>query len=97
MKSLIKYAVLASVGLFLSLSPLARAAAQESIAESYFQASIAATEQGSYSEAARLARMGLTEVDKQKGSSPGATARQKVRGLNLLSGALIELKSYPEA
>ena len=97
MKILIKYAVLASVGFLLSLSPLARAAAQESIAESYFRAAVGATEQGSYTEAARLARLGVTEVDKQKGSSPGATARQKVRGLNLLCGALIELKSYPEA
>jgi hypothetical protein len=80
MKILIKYAVLAFVSLSLSLSPVAPAAAQESIAESYFQAAVGATEQGSYSEAARLARLGLTEVDRQKGSSPGATARQKVRG-----------------
>lgn len=97
MKILIMYAVIASVGLSLSLSPVVTAAAQESIAESYFQAAIGATERGNYLEAARLARLGLTEVDRQKGSSPNAAARQRVRGLNLLSGALIELKSYPEA
>jgi tetratricopeptide (TPR) repeat protein len=97
MKILIKYAVLMAAGLYLSLAPVSHSVAQESIAESYFQAAVGATEQGSYTEAARLARLGLTEVDRQKGSSPGATARQKVRGLNLLSGALIELKSYPEA
>jgi len=71
--------------------------AQEAMSESYFQAALEAIENSNYSEAVRFARLGLSEVEKLKASNPKVAQRQSIRGLNLLSAALIELKNYPEA
>lgn len=67
------------------------------MSESYFQAALEAIERSNYSEAARFARLGLSEIAKLRATNPKVAQRQSIRGLNLLSGALIELKNYPEA
>jgi tetratricopeptide (TPR) repeat protein len=94
MKPPIKSASLLIVALFMGV---VSAVAQEAMSESYFQAASEAIEKSNYSEAARFARLGLSEVEKLKAINPNAAQRQIIRGLNLLSGALIELKDYPEA
>ena len=71
--------------------------AQEAMSESYFQAASEAYGKGNYSEAIRLAKLGLSEVEKLRATNPKVAQIQSIRGLNLLSGALIELENYPEA
>jgi len=94
MKLHIKSAALLMVILF---AGAISAVAQEAMSESYFQAALEAIEKSNYSEAARFARLGLSEAEKLKAPNPKVAQRQTIRGLNLLSGALIELKNYPEA
>jgi tetratricopeptide (TPR) repeat protein len=79
------------------LTSLVPVIAQEALSESYYQAAIEALDKGNYQDAVRFARLGLAEAGKLMASSPKVAERQMIRGLNLQSGALIELKDYPEA
>jgi tetratricopeptide (TPR) repeat protein len=94
MKTHIKSALLLMVAIFIGVVSII---AQEAMSESYFQAALEAMEKSNYSEATRFAKLGLSEVEKLKASNPKVAQRQTIRGLNLLSWALIELKNYPEA
>jgi tetratricopeptide (TPR) repeat protein len=94
MKTLLKSATLLIAAITMAVVP---AAAQEAMTESYFQAALNAMEKSNYAEAARFARLGLSEVEKLRASDPKVVQRQTIRGLNVLSWALIELKNYPEA
>jgi tetratricopeptide (TPR) repeat protein len=94
MKKLVKSATFLIAAL---LTVAVSAAAQEAMSESYFQAALEAIERSNYSEAARFARLGLSEIAKLRATNPKVVQRQSIRGLNLLSGALIELKNYREA
>lgn len=94
MKTLVKSSALVIVALFISV---VSTAAQEAISESYFLAALEAIERSNYSEAARFARLGLSEIAKLRATNPKVAQGQSIRGLNLLSGALIELKNYPKA
>ena len=93
MKTPVKAALLIAT-LFIGVRSVA---AQEAMSESYFQAALEAIEKSNYSEAARFAKLGLSEVAKLRATNPKVVQRQSIRGLNLLSGALIELKNYREA
>ncbi len=71
--------------------------AQEAMSESYFQAAIEALNKGNYAEAVKFSKLGLSETEKLRATNPDVAKRLTIRGLNLLSGSLIELKNYAEA
>lgn len=71
--------------------------AQESIFETYKQAAKDAYVKENYEEAARYAKLAISEIDKFKNSSPQAINKAKIAGLNILSAILMEQKKYPEA
>ena len=95
MKAQIKFKALSlTILLLTSLLPVV---AQEALSESYYQAAIEALDKGDYHDVVRFAKLGLAEAEKLRSSNPKVAERQAIRGLNLQSGALIELKDYPEA
>jgi tetratricopeptide (TPR) repeat protein len=71
--------------------------AQESIFETYKQAAIDARKKENYEEAAKYAKLAISEIEKLKDSSRPAINEAKIAGWNILSAVFIDQKKYAEA